>query len=74
MIINPKDRIITTQAIITVSSTIISVGILTLPRTATEAMGTPDAWIAVILGGIISMVFGYGVIKFNQCFPRKTFY
>ncbi len=59
MITDSKDRISTVQATVTVASTIIGVGILTLPRTATEAMGTPDAWMAVLLGGMIAYILLY---------------
>ena len=74
MITDSKDRISTVQATVTVASTIIGVGILTLPRTATEAMGTPDAWASVLLGGIMAMAVGYIIIKLNQRFPGKTLY
>lgn len=74
MITDLKDKISTVQATLTVASTIIGVGILTLPRTVTEAMGTPDAWMAVLLGGMIAMAAGYVLIKLNEKFPEKTFY
>lgn len=74
MLTNPKDQITTPQAAVIVTSVIIGVGILTLPRTATEEMGTPDAWIAVIIGGLMSMAIGMMMVKLSQQFPGKTVY
>lgn len=71
---NPKDKITPVQATIAVSSIIIGVGILTLPRGLVDAMGTPDGWISVILGGLISMGAGYVIVKLSQRFPGQTFY
>lgn len=74
MTVNPEDNITSVQAAIAVASMIIGVGILTLPRTVADTMGTPDGWIAVILGGFISMGAGYVVAKLSQRFPGQTFY
>ncbi|RKD31386.1 GerAB/ArcD/ProY family transporter [Thermohalobacter berrensis] len=74
MITKPKDKISTIQATLAISATIIGVGILTLPRTAGKAVGTPDIWLAVLLGGLIVLVFGYIVAKLSQRFPDKTFF
>jgi len=74
MIINSKDKIPTSQAIVILINTILAIGILTLPRTAAEKIHTPDVWITVILGGIIAIVAGIIIVKLSQQFPEKTFY
>ncbi|HDX9577904.1 TPA: spore germination protein [Bacillus pseudomycoides] len=74
MIINPKDRIETSQAAVILINYILAAGILTLPRTAAEQVKTPDVWITVILGGLIAMVTGVIIVKLSQQFPEKTFY
>ncbi len=45
-----------------------------MPRTAAEAMGTPDGWISVILGGLLAIVASMIITKLNQWFPGQTFY
>lgn len=71
---NPSEQITTPQTAVIVSSFILGVGIITLPRSATEKLGTPDAWITVIIGGLISMLVGLVIVKLSQQFPGKTFY
>ncbi|MFE4709011.1 spore germination protein [Peribacillus simplex] len=74
MILSPKDRITTPQAAVIVSNAILGTGILTLPRTTSEKVHTPDGWISVILGGLIAMMAGVIMVKLGQQFPEKTFY
>ncbi|MGO4886219.1 spore germination protein [Anaerobacillus sp. MEB173] len=74
MITSPKDQITTSQAVVIVINYIVAVGILTLPRVSVEQGKTPDAWIAVILGGLIAMIAGVIIVKLSQQFPNKTFY
>lgn len=68
------NHITTVQATIIVFSQIIGAGVMTLPRDAGKAVGTPDAWIAVILGGLIALLFGFIVAKLSQRFPGYNFY
>ncbi|MFC7443117.1 GerAB/ArcD/ProY family transporter [Laceyella putida] len=74
MLTNPKDHITSTQAAVLVTSFILGVGILTLPRTVTEKVGTADGWIAVLLGGLVAMLLGVLLVKLSQLFPGKTLY
>jgi spore germination protein len=71
---NTNDQITTSQTAVAVTSIIIGIGILTLPRTVTEEVSTPDSWISVILGGILVMIIGFFMAKLSQMFPGKTFY
>ncbi|MED0677785.1 GerAB/ArcD/ProY family transporter [Aneurinibacillus thermoaerophilus] len=74
MISHPKDRITQTQATIVVANTMLATGILTLPRTIIAAVGTADAWISLLLGGLISLFAGYMITKVSLLFPEYTFY
>ncbi|MCW9129645.1 spore germination protein [Bacillus paramycoides] len=74
MIINSKDKIPTSQAVVILINTILAIGILTLPRTVAEKVHTPDVWITVILGGLIAIAAGVIIVKLSQQFPEKTFY
>ncbi|MFE8696585.1 spore germination protein [Cytobacillus sp. FJAT-53684] len=62
------------QAAVIIINFILAAGILSLPRTATEEVKTPDAWISVALGGIIAIIIGYFMVKLSQTFPNKTFF
>ena len=74
MITNSKDRITTIQAAVIVINYTLGTGILTLPRAAAEKMKTPDIWVAVILGGLMTMIIGVIIVRLGQQFPGKTFY
>jgi spore germination protein len=69
-----EDRITTTQAIIVVVNYVLAAGVLTLPRTTVQLAGTPDVWISVILGALVSMVTGVIIALLNQRFPGQTFF
>jgi spore germination protein len=74
MILNPKDRITTPQTAVIIINFILGTGLLTLPRSSTEKVHTPDVWITVILGGVIAIIAGVIMVKLSQQFPDKTFY
>lgn len=56
-----------------VVSTIIGVGILTLPNTIALAMGN-DGWIAIILGGLFVIPFLIIINKIFELYPDKDFF
>ncbi|NUJ15244.1 GerAB/ArcD/ProY family transporter [Bacillus glycinifermentans] len=68
------DKITTSQAIVVFVNYILAAGILSLPRTAVQEMGTPDVWLAVIFGGMITMAAGVVMTKLSQGYPGKTFF
>ncbi|MGE1103356.1 spore germination protein [Peribacillus simplex] len=74
MILNPKDQITTPQTAVIIINFILGTGLLTLPRSSTEKVHTPDVWISVIIGGIIAIIAGVIMVKLSQQFPDKTFY
>ncbi|MDI5789750.1 GerAB/ArcD/ProY family transporter [Bacillus licheniformis] len=55
-------------------SYIMAAGILTLPRTAVEEAGTPDVWISVLLGGLVTTAAGVVMTKLSQHYPGQTFF
>lgn len=70
----PNDRITNSQAAVILINYILAAGILTLPRLTVEKVQTPDAWISVIIGGLIAMAAGIVIVKLSQRFPGKTIY
>ncbi|MDM5309785.1 spore germination protein [Peribacillus frigoritolerans] len=74
MILSPKDQITTPQTAVIVINYILGTGLLTLPRSSTEKVHTPDVWISVIIGGVITIMAGVIMVKLSQRFPEKTFY
>jgi len=68
------DKITTAQTTVIVSSYMLGTGVLTLPRTLTESVKTPDGWISIIVGGLIMMLAGICIVKLCQQFPGKTIY
>jgi spore germination protein len=69
-----KDQITTTQLTALISSYLIAMGILTLPRNLTEKTGTPDGWISILIVDLLMIVAAYIIVKLCNRFPQKTFY
>lgn len=65
-------KINTTQTVVIIVNYMLGAGILTLPRTTSRAVGTPDVWISIILSGLI--ITGVGLIIVTLCrrFPDKN--
>lgn len=70
----PDEKISTPQLAVSIASVIVAVGIVTLPRTAVEEVGTPDVWITFLLSGLIALGLVYICGKLMQRYPGKTFY
>lgn len=66
------DKITTSQAAIVLTNSMLGAGILTLPRNVVKAVETPDAWLSVVLGGIIVALVILVMVKLSQQFPGKT--
>ncbi|WP_458464653.1 GerAB/ArcD/ProY family transporter [Paenibacillus sp.] len=69
---NSEGKISGRQAVVIIVNYMLGAGILTLPRTAGKAVGTPDFWISILLSGLI--ITGVGLIMVTLCrrFPEKT--
>jgi spore germination protein len=69
---NEKYMLTPSQVMSLLSSTIIGIGVLTLPRAAT-ADSDQSGWISVILGGILSIVGLWFILQLGRMFPRIDF-
>jgi len=69
-----KDQITTWQATVIMVNYMLAAGVLTLPRDLVTAGGTPDVWMSVILGGLVSILAGTIMVKLSQRFPGQTFF
>lgn len=74
MFTRTDDKITTTQAAVFLNNTVLGAGILTLPRSVSESVKTPDSWLSVLLGGIIVMAVIVLMVKLSQQFPGKTIF
>ena len=70
---SPLDRITSHQAVMFITNFIFGAGILTLPRTTTEKIKTPDSWIAVIVSGLIITLVAVNNIKTMPKIPERNF-
>lgn len=67
----PKNHISGTEITILTASTLIGVGIVTLPSVLAGAAG-PNAWISVLIGWIIATVGAVAITKVMRRFPRQN--
>ncbi|SDC55785.1 spore germination protein [Paenibacillus sp. UNCCL117] len=74
MFTNNKGEITSTQIAAIVAKSMIGTGILILPREIAKSTDSPDGWISVILGGLITLCAGYIVMKLNLMFPKQTIF
>ena len=72
MFVRTDDKITATQAAVFLNNTLLGAGILTLPRSVSESVKTPDSWLSVLLGGAIVMLVVLLMVKISQQFPGKT--
>ncbi|MUT67987.1 GerAB/ArcD/ProY family transporter [Paenibacillus sp. NEAU-GSW1] len=68
------ERIDTPLAVIIVSNMILGSGILSLPRVAAASTHTPDAWLAVVGGGLLTIAAGTGMALLSRRYPDRTIY
>ncbi len=54
-----------------IANTLIGIGILIIPRTATEDAGTA-AWLSLILGAVVALLLIFLFIKLGKRFPKET--
>ena len=59
---------------IVLMSMIIGVGILTIPRSLTAALETPDGWLAIGLTGIVVILIVYLIVRLQSYFPGQTLF
>ncbi|WP_372632256.1 GerAB/ArcD/ProY family transporter [Cohnella sp.] len=69
-----NNQISTRQAIVILINYILAAGILTLPRTSAEKVGTTDVWLAVLIGGAIAIAAGSVMARLSDRYPGRTFF
>ncbi|WP_059049387.1 GerAB/ArcD/ProY family transporter [Paenibacillus senegalimassiliensis] len=74
MFTRSDDKITTSQAVVFLTDSILGAGILTMPRDITEKVKTPDAWLSVLLGGVVILLVVWVMTKLSQQFPGKTIF
>lgn len=68
---NNKEKITSKQLMAIMISNLIGIGVLTLPRMVTEAVG-PDGWLLVLVGGVLVIIMSIILVKLGLMFPEKT--
>ena len=66
-----QEKITSNQLMAIMISLLIGIGIMSLPRTVTEAAG-PDGWLLVPAGGVIVIITSVIISKLGLLFPGKT--
>lgn len=61
------------EILFAVTSMIIGIGIITLPRSLASVTQGSDGWVSILLGGGISLIFVWIVAKLASRFPKQTF-
>jgi spore germination protein len=62
------------EIVFAVTSMIIGVGILTLPRMVSKATNGSDGWISITIAGGIAIFFAWIVAKLAARFPKQSFF
>jgi spore germination protein len=63
-------RIVPVEISVTLIGMIIGVGILTLPRSLAQEVGTSDGWISIIIGAISAMLLVSVYVRLQRHFPE----
>ncbi|MGG0511218.1 GerAB/ArcD/ProY family transporter [Priestia megaterium] len=69
-----NNQITSPQATALIASNIIAYSVLSIPRVLSKSVGTPDLWISVIIGGLLTLLSGLLMIKLTKLFPYQTFF
>lgn len=72
--LNESSKLTTLQGICMVMSFIIGVEIFTLPREVAQVVKSADAWVSVLLGGGVTLLFSWIMIRLSRKFPEMNFY
>lgn len=72
MFTRTDDKITASQATVFLTNTVLGAGILTMPRSITQAIQTPDSWLTILLGGIIIMPIILLMVFLCRQFPGET--
>lgn len=67
-------KIGTREMTILISSIILGVGVLTMPRSLAEATNSSDGWVSILIAGAIAILFAWIASKLAARFPGRSFY
>ncbi|NGP45060.1 GerAB/ArcD/ProY family transporter [Bacillaceae bacterium SIJ1] len=62
------------QSVAVIASTLLALGLITLPRGITEEIQSADGWIVFILAVPLALVFNFIIGKLSAAFPKQTLY
>ncbi|TCS71634.1 spore germination protein (amino acid permease) [Effusibacillus lacus] len=68
-----RETISSLQLLVILVSNVLGLGILTLPREVTDACGTPDAWMSLLLVGVVVCIPVAILGKLSSVFPQTHF-
>ncbi|PYI57271.1 GerAB/ArcD/ProY family transporter [Paenibacillus flagellatus] len=68
------ERISDTELFITVSSMIMGVGILSLPRLIAQSTSSSDGWISILIAGVSAIALAWTLGKLAARFPGISFF
>jgi spore germination protein len=71
---NGEEQIERKDLILAVSSMMVGVGILTLPRIIAETTETSGGWMSILLAGLAAMSLAWSLAKLASMFPKQSFY
>lgn len=69
---NSSQKINLIQCVVIILNCTLGAGILTLPRSIGNVVGTPDIWISIIIGGLIVTGMGILIVALCQRFPGEN--
>ncbi|MGR6543992.1 GerAB/ArcD/ProY family transporter [Paenibacillus tundrae] len=72
--LNESGKLTTLQGISLTITFIVGVELFTLPREVVHSVKSADAWLSVILGGIVAMAMAWIMITLSRKFPSMNFY
>ncbi|WP_027088259.1 GerAB/ArcD/ProY family transporter [Cohnella panacarvi] len=67
-------KIGTREMAILISSIILGVGVLTMPRSIAQITKSSDGWVSILIAGAIAIFFALIASKLASKFPGRTFY
>ncbi|WP_128660023.1 GerAB/ArcD/ProY family transporter [Paenibacillus sp. 598K] len=72
MFIRTDNKITRSQAVVFLTNTVLGAGILTMPRSVSQAMHTPDSWLAILLSGLLILPIVWLMTRLSQYYPGLT--
>lgn len=72
MFIRTDDKITSSQAMVFLTNTVLGAGILTMPRSVTQTVKTPDVWLTILLSGLLIMLIVWLMVRLCLQFPGQT--